>query len=173
MQVRLNAALIFRAVTCQHHRGCGFELPGLTLKIGTGAALGLRRIARQLDAIDRKHLAPDQTLTVADEEHLREDARDVFAQGADETGDGGEVRCTVPGQRNKGHLLPARARDGPAADDAPRVGEQHHLEQHRRRIRRGPRIIVAIACIETGQIEIVIKQPIERMLECPRQQLPG
>lgn len=34
------------------------------------------------------------------------------------------------------------------ADDASRVGEQHHLQEHRGRVRRGARLVVAIARIE-------------------------
>ena len=46
----------------EHGLGRRFELARLTLEVGTGAALGLGGIARQLHAVDGEHLAADQVL---------------------------------------------------------------------------------------------------------------
>lgn len=67
---------------------------------------------------------------------------------AHEAGDGGEVRCTVPGQREKGDVLAAGTFDAPAADNALRIGEQDHLEQHRWWVRRGAGLVIAITGVE-------------------------
>jgi hypothetical protein len=61
--------------------------------------------------------------------------------------------------------------DPTAADNALRIGKQHHLQQHRRRIRRGSRLVVAKACIEARQIDLMVEQVIQGVLERPRQQL--
>ena len=59
-----------------------------------------------------------------------------------------------------------------AADDPLRGSKQHHLEQHRRRIGRGAGLVIAKARVETGQIDLVIEQVVQRVLESTRQQLP-
>ena len=50
---------------------------------GARAASMLRRIARRFDAINRKHLPPDQALSIAHRKHRREQLRDVVAPHAD------------------------------------------------------------------------------------------
>jgi len=82
---------------------------------------------------------------------------DVLAHAADEVGDGGEMRAAIAAQGDEGHLFPASPLDATAADNALRIGEQHHLQQHRRRIRRGPRLVVAKPRIEARQIDLVIE----------------
>ena len=134
-----------------HHRGRGrFELGGLSLEIGPCAAAMLRRVTRQFHAVDRKHLAADQALRVTHGQYGREHARDVLTERAHELGDRREVRRAVTAQGDERDVLLARALDLPAAHDALRVREQHHLEQERRRIRRGARRIVLKSRVEVG-----------------------
>ena len=59
-------------------------------------------------------------------------------------------------------MLLARPLDRAAADDPLRVGEEHHLEQHRRRIRRGARRVVLKPRVEVREIELVIEQVVQR-----------
>ena len=64
-KVRLEGALIFFAVAGEHELHGGVEFVGLAVKVGAGAAPGFRRIAGELDAVYREHLAADQALPVA------------------------------------------------------------------------------------------------------------
>jgi hypothetical protein len=66
--------------------GGGFELGGLTLEVGAGPALALRGVAGQFDAVNGEHLAADESLPVAQVQHLGEEAGDVFAQAGDKVG---------------------------------------------------------------------------------------
>ena len=61
--------------------------------------------------------------------------------------------------------------DRPTAHDALRIGEEHHLEQHGRRIRRSACRVIPEARIEVRQIDFVVEQVVQRVLERPRQQL--
>ena len=132
----------------------------------------LRRVARERDAIDGKHLAADQALVVTDGEDRREHAGDVVVERADERRDRGERGGAVAAERDEGHVLLAGALDAATADDALRVREQHHLQQHRGRIRRGPGRVVPEAGVEMRQVDLVVEQMIQRMLERPGQELP-
>ncbi len=109
---------------------------------------------------------------IADEQDLSEQLGDVVAQIADESGDGGEVRRLITAQRNEGDVLVARPFDRAAADDAARVRKQDQLEQHRGRIRRRSSGVVAVAGVQTRQIDLVFEQMIERVFEGAWQQLP-
>jgi hypothetical protein len=153
----------------------GFDRLGIlravAREVGPGAALGFRRIARQLHPVDGEHLAPDQSLAVADKQHLREHIGNVLTQRADEVRDGGEVRDVVSGQGDEGDVLSAGPLDRPARYHSLRIGEQDHLEQHRRRIGRGAGFVVAVARVEIGQIELMIEQLVQGVLEGTRQQL--
>jgi hypothetical protein len=77
----------------EHCLGCELHLRGVPLEVGTRTTPMLRRIARQLHAVDREHFAPDQSLPIADREHRGEDRGNLLPQGADEMGDGREVRA--------------------------------------------------------------------------------
>ena len=61
--------------------------------------------------------------------------------------------------------------NGPAAHDALGVGEEHHLEQHGRRICGRAGRVVLEARVEVGQIDFVIEQVVQRLLERAGQQL--
>src|SRR5512139_1786264 len=95
----------------EHHFRSRFEFGRLSLEVGACAALGLGCVARQLDAVNGKHLAPDESLLVADVEYLREDACNVLSQRRNKSGDGGEVRLAVAGQCNEGDVMAAAALD--------------------------------------------------------------
>jgi len=83
------------------------------------------------------------------------------------------VKCgAVAAEGDERHVFLAGPLDPAAADDALRVGEEHHLQEQRRRIRRRPRRVVAKARIEVRQIDRVIEQVVEGVLEGPGQQLP-
>ena len=129
----------------------------------------LRRVTRQLHAVDRKHLAPDQPLPVADRQHRRKDLRDVVAERADKVRDGGEVRRGHAAQRHERHVLLAHPLNRPTAHNALRVREEHDLEQHGRWVRRRAGRVIAEASVEVRQIDVVIEQMIERVLERARE----
>ena len=171
-EIGFDRIRIFLAVPLQHRLRRRFEFLGLALEVGARAAAALRRVAGQLHPVDRKHLAPDQALPIADRQHGREHPGDVLSQGAHETGDCREVRARIPAQGNERHLLATRAFDRPAAHDPARVGEEHHLQEHRGRIRRGSGLVVPESRVEVRQIDLVIEQVIQRVFEGAGQQLP-
>src|SRR3989338_8442614 len=80
LKIGFVGTLICFTMPFKHHLGSSFKLSCLALEIGTGAALCLGGVARQFHAINGEHLPTDQTLLVADEEYLGEDAGDVVAQ---------------------------------------------------------------------------------------------
>ena len=132
----------------------------------------LRRVARELDAIDGKHLAADQALVVTDGEDRREHVGDVVVQRADELRDRGEMGRAVAAERDEGHVLLTGPFDAATADDALRIREQHDPQQHRGRIRRGPGRVVPEAGVEMRQVDRVVEQMVERVLEGAGQELP-
>jgi hypothetical protein len=121
---------------------------------------------------DGEHLAADEPLTVADEQDLLEQRRDLGAQGADEGGKAREVRGAVAAERNEGDLFAAGAFDLARADDAPRIGEKHDLEQHGRRVGGGTGEVVLVAGVEPAQVQFVIDQVVQRVFEGAGKQLP-
>ena len=71
------------------------------------------RVARQLDAVDREHPAPDQALAIAHRQHRRKNFGDVVPQRAHEVGDRREVRRGHAAPCHKHHVLlgrPVRSR---------------------------------------------------------------
>ena len=98
VRIRLGRRIVLGAMPGQHRLRRRFELVGLANEIRARAAALLGRMARQLHAIDREHLATDQALSIADQERLGEDLRDLVAQRADEACDGREVGLAVAGQ---------------------------------------------------------------------------
>ncbi|MBK9349971.1 MAG: hypothetical protein IPN05_07185 [Sulfuritalea sp.] len=104
-QRRLHRQGIVLAVAGEHGPGSGFHLVGLAGKVGTGATAALAGIGRQLDAVDGEHLAADEPHAVADEQDFREQRPDLAVQGADEGGEGGEVRGAVAGKRDEGDVV--------------------------------------------------------------------
>jgi hypothetical protein len=111
-------------------------------------------------------------MAVADEQDFLEQRPDLGAQGADEGGEGGEVRGAVAGERDEGDVVAAGALDVAAADDAPAVGEEDDLEQHGRRVGGCAGEVVLVAGVEAGQVELVIDEVVQRVFEGAGQQLP-
>ena len=119
-------------------------------EVGTGAALLLAGVGRQFHAVDGEHLASDQTLAVAQAEHLSKDAGDVVGKTRDKCSNRGEVRLGVARQGDKGNVMTADGFDVAAGDKALAVGEQHDLEQHRWRIGGSAGFIIPEPGIEAG-----------------------
>lgn len=67
----------------------------------------------------------------------------------------------------------AQALNPQTADHAVRVTGEHDLEQDTGRVVGCPRDVVLIAPFEAGQIELVVDQVVERVLECPGEELAG
>jgi hypothetical protein len=111
-------------------------------------------------------------MAVADEQHFLEQRFDLGAEGADEPGEGGEVRGGIAAEGDEGHLLAAGTLDVAAADDAPAVGEEHDLEQHGRRVGGCAGEIILVAGVEPGQVELVIDEVVQRVFEGAGQELP-
>ena len=157
----------------QNRLGGGFQLLRLLRELGARAAAMLRCVAGQLDPIDRQHLAPDQSLAITHREHRRKDLGDFIAQRAHEVGNRREMRRGHAAQGHERHVFLAQALDRPAAHDTLGVRKQHHLEQHRRRVRGRARCIVPEPGVKVRQIDFVVEQVVERVLERARQQLAG
>lgn len=77
----------------------------------------------------------------------------------------------VPAERDERHVLLARASDSAAAHDAVGVGDQHHLQEHGRRIGRRSGRVIPKACVEVRQVDGVIEEIVDRMLDRAGQQL--
>ncbi len=120
---------------------------------------------------DGEHLAADKPLAVADEQDFLEQRDDLGPQGADEVGEGGEVRRRVARQGNEGDLLATGTFDLARADDAAAVGEQDDLEQHRRRVGGRAGEIVPVAGIEALEVDLVIDKVVQGVLESAGQKL--
>jgi hypothetical protein len=166
LKIRLGGLIVLLAVTLEHHGGSRFQLRPLLLEVRPRAALALARIARQLHSVDGEHLLTDQALALANANHCGKDLLDVLLTAADEICNRREVRGTVTTQGHERHVVAAGALDSPAAHNALRIGEQHHLQQHRRRVgRRAPQIIVVV-CVEVRQIQLVVDQVAQGVLEC-------
>lgn len=149
-----------------------FELCCLPREIVPCTAACLTRIARQLDAIDGEHLPPDQPLGIAGGDDRREDGRDLIANGAHKLGDRREVGRRVPAERDKGDMLATQPLDAATADHPVRVGDEDHLEEHRRWIRRRPGLVVPKSRIEAGQIDLAGEEVMDRVFKRPGDQLP-
>jgi hypothetical protein len=165
-KIGLDRQGVVGAVALEHGVGGGFHLVGLSLVVGTGAALGFAGIARQFYAVDGEHFAANESLSVADEQHFLEQGFDLGAEGADEGGEGGEVRGAVAGQGNEGDLFAAGGLNAAA------VGEEDDLEQHGRRVGGSAGEVVFIAGVEAAEVDLVINEVVEGVLEGAGQKLP-
>ena len=79
-EIGLNGLLVCVAMTFEHDASGRFQLGRLMCEVGTGAALLLAGVGRQFHAVDGEHLASDQTLAVAQVEHLGKDAGNVVGE---------------------------------------------------------------------------------------------
>ena len=68
-------------------------------------------------------------------------------------------------------MFAAGALDVAAADDAQRIGEQDNRQEHGGRICRCARYVVAVARIETCEIEFVVDQVVHGVFEGAGQEL--
>src|SRR5215212_9507651 len=89
----------------------------LAHKVLALAALGLARIRRQLHPVDGKYLAPNQALSIADEQYLREYFAHRLAQAAHERSQRAVVRLAVPAQRHEQYDVAACPLHTPRAHD--------------------------------------------------------
>jgi len=85
--------------------------------------------------------------------------------------DSREVRRGVATERDERHVLAAGPFDAAATHDALRVREQRNLEEHRRRVGRGARLVIPEARVEVGEIDRVAEQVVQRVFQRARQQL--
>ena len=106
-EVGFDGQRVVLPVAFEHLLRGRFEFVGLVREVGPRAALGFGGIARQLDAVDGEHLAADQSLPVAEVEHLSEELGDFVTEARDKGGKGGEVRGAVAGQGNEGDVFAA------------------------------------------------------------------
>ena len=150
-----------------------FHLRRLALEVRPRAAPFPGGIRGQLAAIDGEHGLADQALCVADHQYIAKHRFDLLAQRRHEVRQGGEVGLLVTGQGNEGHVLDAGPRHRARGGDAPRVGKQHHLEQHRRIVGRRTGVVVLEPGRKASEIDLVVDQVVQRVLEGPGQQLPA
>ncbi len=170
-EVRLHGRRLRGAVPGEHRRCRRFQFrrplrqrrPRPTPVLGGGA--------RQLHAVDRKHLPANAALLIADGQDAGQHRRDVVAQRTDAMRDRRDVRRRRAAEGDERHVVLARARDGAAAHHAVRIRAEHHLEQHPRRICRGARDIILESGVERRQVELVLEQVMDGMRNRARQEL--
>lgn len=166
---------LFRRVPCPvglHHLRHGLlHALGLTQEFGVGAAPLLVGVARELYAVNGKHLPADQALAIAGEKHTGEDRRSLLAQLTHERRNRRELRSAVTRDRHEQHILTAQALDPPAGDNAAAVGEEHDLEHHRRIVGRGARFIVTEALRESREVNLGVNENVERVLKAAGNEL--
>ena len=92
---------------------------------------------------------------------------DQVTQAADEGGDegGGEVGAAVTAQGDEDNVVTAQAFDATAGNHTARVGQQHDLEQHGRWEGRCAGVVIFETGIEGAEVDLVIKQMVQRVLE--------
>jgi len=127
--------------------------PGEELRARAGAMLG--GVRRALDPIDREHRATNQAFVAEQCQDLTKHRRDRLTRTADEVRDRGEVRLGVAGQCDEQHVVATCTLDRARADHPLRIGQQHRLEQHRRRMRRRADRVIAVVRIERRQVQCV------------------
>ena len=88
---RIGRERIGGAMTLDERARGGFEFRRLAFEVRPRPAPPLGRVARELHAVDREHLAADEALRVADRNDRREHAGDVLAERAHEVRDRREV----------------------------------------------------------------------------------
>ena len=79
-----------------HHAPDGaFQLEALGIQLSLGTAPFLAGIAGQLATVNGEHVTPDETLCIADQQHVAEQGDDFAFHLANKSRDGGEVRVRV------------------------------------------------------------------------------
>lgn len=156
----------------EHDLSGGFQLVGLVFEVGAGAAFVFAGIAGEFDAINGKHLAPDQALPVTEIEYLAEYGGDVIAQMGNKGGDGGEVRLGIAGQGDEGDVFSTGELNRTAGDEALAVGKQNDFEQHSRWIGGCSGNIILETGIKAGEIQLMVDEVVQGMLKGTREELP-
>jgi hypothetical protein len=85
----------------------------------------------------------------------------------------GRTRSVCAAPAAHGDAPPERTPDGSAADDAARVGEHHHAQQHGRRIGGCRSRVIPIPGIEWRQVDRLLEQMVQRVIERAREELDG
>lgn len=142
-------------------------------KVGAGAARLFGCVAGQLDAVNGRHLASDQTLPVAQVERLGKDASKVVGQRRDKSGERSEARLAVATQGNEGDVVAAGGFNVTAGNNALAVGKQNDLEEHGGRKGGRAGSIIPEPSIEMGEIKLVVNEVIESVLKGAGKELPG
>ena len=83
------------------------------------------------------------------------------------------IRLGLPRERHELHVLATRRFDAPAAEQAPRIGEQHDLEQDLGMVGPSTQVVVAVVRVERREIDLAFQQVMQRVLEGSRQDLLG
>jgi len=157
----------------QHGRRRGFEPVRMAREIRARPTPMFGRVARQVHAVNRKHLAANEALLVTHGQDRDKDARDILAQRAHELRDRGEVRRALATERGEGHVLLAGPLDLTAAHNPLRVRQEHDLEQQRRWIGWRAGRVVLEPGIDLREVDRVVQPVIQRVLERSGQELPG
>ena len=88
-------------------------------QFGMGAAALFAGVGRELDAVNGKHLPPDQAQPVASEQHLGEQGLNVIAEFAHELGNMGVAGLAVAADGDELHVVQAGRFDAARGDQAP------------------------------------------------------
>lgn len=156
----------------QYLLGGGFHLGHLALVVGPFARFGLAGVGRQLDAVDGEHLAPDESLPVADHQDLGKELGHRVAQAGDERGQRREVRLAVARDGDEQDILAARRLHLAAADDATAVGQQYDLDERGGIEGGGAFEVVLVTGMEVREVELVIDQVAKRVFKTAGEHLP-
>lgn len=118
-------------------------------------------IAGELDAVDGKHVAPDQSLSIAGHQHLAEQGFDLGTQVGYELGNMGVAGLAVTTDGNELDVALAGLFDGPAGDQALAVGQQHDLEHDAGVIGTGSYFVVLKLGVQCSEVEFVVYQVVQ------------
>lgn len=159
-------------VLAQHLLGGFLPLVEWVLEVCAGAGLGFAGVGRELDPVDGKHLAADQSLAVAQGEHLCKKLGGEVAHLRNEGGQGGEVGLAVSGQGDEEDVVAAGGFDLAARNDAPAVGEKDDLEEDGGIVGGSAFDVVVVAGVESGEVEFFVHQMTKGEFKGARLDLP-
>ena len=117
-QAGFEGQAICFTMALEHDLSGGFQFVGLVFEVGAGAALLFAGITGQFDAINSKHLAPDQALPVAQIENLAENVSDVIGETGNKSRNGSEVRLAIAGQSDEDDVMTTDSLNVAARDNA-------------------------------------------------------
>ena len=164
-------ALGFHGVVCavlvlglvQGHDLVGSLLQSISpvAQLFMGAAALFAGVAGELDAIDGKHIASDQSLGVTGHQDLTKERFDLRAQAAYKFGDVGMAGLAVTADGDELDVALARLFNDSTGDQALAVGQQHDLEHDARIVGTGAHFVVLEPGIQCAEIEFVIDQVVQ------------